>query len=115
MLPVGGLFAFGGVYAGTQPEALALLADILEVALIGGLLAVLGVLAFVIAYGLFRLRPWGWLMAMALQGLNLGISLWARFAETPEYISMALSVFIVLALNQAEVRNAFQPKRAIDD
>lgn len=112
MLPVGFLFAASGVYGAIDPEALLESAEAVEIAAIGSLLAAIGLAAFVIAYGLFRLRPWAWLLAMASQGASLGLALWARTTGNPEYVSMALGVLIVLALNQAEVRAAFHEREA---
>ena len=58
--------------------------------------------------GLLQLREWGWVLAMALQGLGLAYALYAHFHGEPQYLSLALCSFVVLVLNQREVRQAFQ-------
>lgn len=62
------------------------------------------------AIGLFRLRPWAWMWAMALQGLYLLLGLIDYLRGQPDYVSMVVSIAIVLYLNTEEVRDAFRPK-----
>jgi hypothetical protein len=69
----------------------------------------LGLLALVVSLGLFRLKRWAWLLAMTMEGLNLASALIAYRVGHPEYVTMALGVVTVLALNQREVRQAFLP------
>ena len=69
----------------------------------------LGVLALIVSLGLFRLKRWAWLLAMTMEGLNLASALIAYRVSHPEYLTMVVGVFIVLALNQREVREAFLP------
>jgi hypothetical protein len=45
---------------------------------------------------------------MSLQGISLGQALTMYLLGDPDYWSMALSAFVVLALNQEEVREAFR-------
>jgi hypothetical protein len=59
------------------------------------------------ALGLFQLREWGWTLAMALQGLLLSNALYAYVQGAPQYFTLALCSFVVLVLNQREVRQAF--------
>ncbi|MBI3361357.1 MAG: hypothetical protein HY023_09630 [Chloroflexi bacterium] len=61
-----------------------------------------------IGFGLFRLRPWAWLAAMALQGFYLLVGLIDYLKGHPDYISMLVSIVIVLYLNTEEVRDAFR-------
>jgi hypothetical protein len=63
---------------------------------------------------LFRRRPWAWLSSMTLQGVVLFLNLISYFRGGANYASMAISVLIVLYLNHAEVREAFQ-KQAVPD
>ena len=69
----------------------------------------LGLLALVVSLGLFRLKHWAWLLAMTMEGLNLASALIAYRVGHPEYLTMVVGVFTVLALNQREVRQAFLP------
>jgi hypothetical protein len=57
--------------------------------------------------GLFWMREWGWVLAMAFQGFGLANSLYAYFHEQPQFITMAVTSLVVLVLNQREVRQAF--------
>jgi len=70
----------------------------------------LGPLSLIVALGLFRIRPWAWLMAMALQGVSLATELGSYLIGEADYLAMAMSVLIVLSLNQQEVRVAFAPR-----
>jgi hypothetical protein len=69
----------------------------------------LGLLALVVSLGLFRLKRWAWLLAMTMEGLNLASALIAYRVGHPEYVTMVVGAFTVLALNQREVRQAFLP------
>ncbi len=84
-------------------------ADWVLLAAPGGALLVLSLLGLVVAFGLFSLRTWAWLLAMSLQGLGLATALSARIAGTNRVdVTMVLGIFIVLSLNQREVRQAFR-------
>jgi hypothetical protein len=74
---------------------------------LAGLPVALGIILLAVAVGLWQLRPWAWLVAMSLQGIDLAHGLTMYLLGDPDYWSMALTAFIVLALNQAEVREAF--------
>lgn len=67
----------------------------------GGGLALAGI-------GLLQLRESGWVLAMALQGLGLANALHAHLNGSPQHVALALCSFVVLVLNQREVRQAFQ-------
>lgn len=64
--------------------------------------------------GLLHLREWGWVLAMALQGFGLADALYAHFHGDRPYVTLALCSFVVLVLNQREVRQAFAA-RALHD
>ncbi|HEX2172337.1 MAG TPA: hypothetical protein VHL09_07825 [Dehalococcoidia bacterium] len=81
---------------------------IIEVTLLGSLTLGLGGLTLAIAIGLFRLSGWAWVVAMTLQGVNLAIGLIARAVGQADYITLAIGVVVILALNQREVREAFE-------
>ena len=70
---------------------------------------------FWVGLALFRLKPWAWLFSMFLQGVVLFVNLASYFRGGANYISMAMSVLIVLYLNNAEVRLAFQPPPRHDE
>jgi hypothetical protein len=79
---------------------------VLEAVFIG-----LALLALVVSIGLFRLKRWAWLLAMTMEGLNLASALLAYRLGQPEYVTMAIAVLAVVALNQREVRQFFLPPR----
>ena len=57
--------------------------------------------------GLLHLREWGWVLATSLQGFGLSDALYAHFHGDRPYVTLALCSFVVLVLNQREVRQAF--------
>jgi hypothetical protein len=61
-----------------------------------------------VGFGLFHLRPFAWLSAMMLQGVVLFVNLASYFRGRANFLSMLMSVVIVLYLNQADVREAFE-------
>jgi hypothetical protein len=67
----------------------------------------LGVTQLVAGLGLLRMRSGAWLLAMSIEAVSLAIALRWYALDDPRYGPMALSTFIVLALNQREVRQAF--------
>ena len=77
------------------------LAAIIVVA--GGGLALAGL-------GLLHVREWGWVLAMTLQGFGLVDALYAHVHGDRPYLTLALCSFVVLVLNQREVRQAFAPR-----
>lgn len=64
--------------------------------------------------GLLHLREWGWVLAMSLQGFGLVDALYAHVHGDRPYVTLALCSFVVLVLNQREVRQAFAA-RALHD
>lgn len=57
--------------------------------------------------GLLHLREWAWTLAMALQGLGLANALYDAYLGQPSHLTLAVGSFVVLVLNQREVRQAF--------
>jgi hypothetical protein len=57
--------------------------------------------------GLLHLREWGWVLATTLQGCGLADALYAHVHGDRPYFTLALCSFVVLVLNQREVRQAF--------
>jgi hypothetical protein len=76
---------------------------------IRGLIVVQGLLAFLAAIGLLRLRRTAWVLAMAVQGIQLLIALVLYFTTKPWYAYpiMAFGVLMVLYLNYSAVADAF--------
>jgi hypothetical protein len=60
------------------------------------------------AVGLLRLREWAWVLAMSLQGIGLADALWETYTGQPQNLTLAVCSFIVLVLNQREVRQWFE-------
>jgi hypothetical protein len=60
-----------------------------------------------VSVGLWRLRYWAWSATMLWAGLNMVQALLSYYRGEPQFPSMALSVLIVLYLNQREVQFAF--------
>lgn len=82
-----------------------------------GLIVVQGLLALSSAVGLLRRRQGAWVLAMAVQGLNMLIALILYFSSKPSYVHpiMAYSVFMVLYLNYSAVADAFPRKQDPQD
>jgi hypothetical protein len=57
--------------------------------------------------GLLRLREWAWVLAMVLQGVGLADALYETYLGQSQYVTLAAGSFVVLVLNQREVRQAF--------
>jgi hypothetical protein len=57
--------------------------------------------------GLLHLREWAWTLAMALQGIGLADALDNAYHGQPQHLTLAIGSFVVLVLNQREVREAF--------
>ena len=73
-------------------------------------LLVLGLPMLWAAFGIFRLRPGAWLLAMLLQALTQAFAVVNYFRGHPNYLQMILSIVIVLYLNNEEVQEAFKRK-----
>ena len=71
--------------------------------------AYIGVLAVEILAALLLLRrhPAGWVLAMLLVCVSLGVLLAAWYLGSPEFLRMAIFSAMALYLNQREVRIAF--------
>lgn len=59
--------------------------------------------------GLWRLRPWGWSLALILCGVILLLDIGWWFAGLPRFPGMFLNTVAVLYLNQRDVRAIFLP------
>lgn len=65
-------------------------------------------LGLVVAFGLWRLRRWAWIMVMALLGLSMGLDLLAYINGEPNYFNMFVNIVQVFYLNQRDVQVAFR-------
>lgn len=66
-----------------------------------------GGIGLIVSVGLWRLQRWAWVATMSWAGINMAQALWAYWIGEPQYSAMALSVVIVLYLNQRDVQLAF--------
>ncbi|RCK74270.1 MAG: hypothetical protein ANABAC_2472 [Anaerolineae bacterium] len=74
-------------------------------------LLVLGSAMILVSLALVRLASWAWLFSMTLQGLGLFIGLVNYLRNRPNYVGMAMGIFLVFYLNLDEVQAAFRRKR----
>ena len=70
------------------------------------------VLAFVIAYGAFRVRRWGWILFMTWATWTLAINLLREFYfGDPRYVPLVVGTLTVLLLTPLDVQVAFGVRR----
>lgn len=82
--------------------------DHTSVQFLGGVYYILVALGtLIIGWGAFRMRRWAWIAFLAWCIFVLANQILRYYAGSPDFIAMALAVFVVLALNQAEVQAAF--------
>jgi hypothetical protein len=74
-------------------------------------LLLLGSAMILVSIALVRLASWAWLFSMTLQGLGLFIGLVNYLRNRPNYLGMAMGIFLVFYLNLDEVQAAFRGKR----
>lgn len=68
----------------------------------------LAVVAFLVAFGAFRVRRWGWVLFMswAVWGLTINL-LRVFFFDAPQYVPLALATVVVFMLTPLDVQVAF--------
>jgi hypothetical protein len=78
--------------------------------LLGLAFALLATLALAASIGFARVAPGAWLLAVMVQGLNLGLALFLYFQGRPTYVyvMMVYGVVMVLYLHQADVQAVFR-------
>ena len=59
-------------------------------------------------YGMLRLRPWSWLLAMVVVGCNSALLLVEYFSGAAPHLEMLISAGLTLWINQREVQRAFR-------
>jgi hypothetical protein len=74
---------------------------------LAGIIVVAGGGLALASVGLLHLREWAWVLAMSLQGVGLADALHETYLGQPQYLALAVGSFVVLVLNQREVRQAF--------
>jgi uncharacterized membrane protein (DUF2068 family) len=99
LIGLGGIIAASGVTGGA-------LAPIL-----GLLLLAYGVLALVLAYGFWTLRPWAWTLGIGLQAAGIVINILQFLNNSTQLVSaivsIAISVVVIWYLYQINVKAAF--------
>ena len=99
--PAGGLLDLAGVHLGSLTGAIALRQVVsLVVAFVGGV-------------ALLQMRRRGWLLAMVAAVLVLAAQLTNWWYGEPNYLMMTAGVAVVLLMNQAELREAFEGEASI--
>ncbi len=73
-------------------------------------LLVLGSAMILVSLALLRRASWAWLFSMTLQGLGLLIGLINYLRHRPNYLGMAVGIFLVFYLNLDEVQAALRNK-----
>ena len=61
------------------------------------------------AIGLWRLRAWGWSLALIIAGVILLLDLGWWYVGEPRYVGMFMNMIVVFYLNQRDVRTIFLP------
>jgi hypothetical protein len=69
----------------------------------------------VIAFGLWRLKRWAWVLIMIRRGVGMALNLWLYANGEPLYLDMLLSVIVVFYLNQREVQQAFERRPRLQE
>jgi hypothetical protein len=69
---------------------------------------VLAVVAFLIAYGAFRIRRWAWALFMSWAVFGLTLNLLRQFAyDDPRYLPLVLGTLAVFLLTPLDIQVAF--------
>jgi hypothetical protein len=78
--------------------------------IIGPLFIGLSLLSLIAMFSFFQLWPIGWMSAVMVQGLSLGLSLYLHFRHNPFYVNliMVFCIYLVIYLNYSDVLAAFR-------
>lgn len=83
----------------------------LQIAFMLLLVAIVGLVSI---YGLRRLQPWAWRLAIGLLGARLLLGLYAFFSGNGVAYGLFVPVLAVFLLNQREVRRVFKQMEVSD-
>ena len=72
------------------------------------LAAILSIVTFVVAIGLWRVDRWAWYVAMIWTGLGLALQILLYLGGHGNYVHMAIYVVEAFYLNQREVKEVFR-------
>jgi uncharacterized membrane protein (DUF2068 family) len=99
LIGLGGFIAASGVTGGALAP------------IVGLLLLAYGVLALVLAYGFWTLKPWAWTLGIGLQAAGIVINILQFMNDTTQLgsriISIAISAAIIWYLYRPNVKAAF--------
>ena len=70
-----------------------------------------GVMAVLVSIALLRMNPWAWTLSMSYQVAGLLAALIAYARKQPNFIMMAMGVFMVFYLHYQEVQAVFRTRR----
>ncbi|MFX1579386.1 MAG: hypothetical protein ACFFBJ_07025 [Promethearchaeota archaeon] len=70
--------------------------------ILGGVFLIIGIIGFIIGYGLWTLKGWAWMIAFILNLLSVILAIISF-----DIISLIIPLIIVIYLNQGEVKAAF--------
>ena len=80
-------------------------------AVLGVLLLLYGVLAFILGYGFWTLKPWAWTLGVGLQGASIALNILQFINDADQLVSAIISIAITAAilwyLFQPHVKAAF--------
>ena len=112
---IGGIFSLLGALAGLAGGALVAtsgggaLGGL--VAVIGLVALVMGILYFALAYGFWNLKPWAWTLGIALAAISIVLAVLGILGDSStlisQIISIAISGAIIYYLWQPHVKAAF--------
>ncbi len=71
--------------------------------IIGGIIVILALLDLVIGWGLWSMKSWAWMAAIILNIISLIIAI-----PSFDYISIIISLIIILYLQQADIKSRFR-------
>lgn len=87
--------------------ALATLAGLLFIlfAIVGVAMVILGFLGLIVGFGLWGLKSWAWTWAMIVNILTIILGL---FDLASNFVSIVISLIIVIYLNQPDIKRRFR-------
>lgn len=71
--------------------------------ILGGIIVILALLDLVIGWGLWAMKSWAWMAAIILNIISLIMAI-----PTTDYISIIISLIIILYLQQGDIKSRFR-------